>query len=311
MNPWRWIGVFLLAALAAAGCSRQPAPAKGRTVRIVSFSPAITRILFDMGLGEQVVGVTRFCRLPAGVDRPRVGDAMTINAETILAVKPDVIFAQSRPSKFQGVRDVRPDVQIVELTLEELPDVVAAIERIGRVVGRGDLAAQRAAAFAAAIQAVRQQVADRKRPRVLFVMGTDRPTAAGPGTFLADLIVVAGGVNAGQDIPGQARWRPTQIEAIIKAAPDVLICQASDPERGEKVRQYWLKWQDIPAAKARRVHVVTDPGWTIPSTQLAELAGRLARRVHPPEGSVAAETQPASGAASQPASGPAPGGTPR
>ena len=269
-----------LAAAALAGCAK-PAPTSAPAqVRIVSFTPAITQILFDMGLGEQVVGVTRFCKLPAGVERPRLGDAMSLNAEAILAVRPTVIFTQSGTRKFQGVRDIRPDVQVVQVMLESLGDVSAAIDRIGQAVGRADLARTCRATFDAKIQAVRQGVAGRTKPRVLFVMGTDRPTAAGPGTFIADMIVAAGGANAGADVSGAARWRPTHIEAILKAAPDVLICQAFPADRAEEARKYWLKWRDLPAAKAGRVYVVTDDHWTIPSTQLAELAPKLAEMIH-------------------------------
>ena len=96
------VGVML------AGCEKkaQPvrAPAKGR--RIVPFSPALTAIAFDMGLGPNVVGVTRFSQLPDGVHRKQVGDAFNINAGLILSVQPDVIFAQTDEGKFQGGDDI-------------------------------------------------------------------------------------------------------------------------------------------------------------------------------------------------------------
>jgi len=281
--------IFLCALAAAGGCSKPAQPPKGAGPRIVSFSPGITRTLWDMGLGEHVVGVTRFCTLPPGVERPRLGDMLTVNAEAILAVRPTVLFAQTSPSRFQGVRDIDPAVGVVELTMEELKDVPAAIERIGQVVARPKLAARARADFEAKVAAVRRSVAGRPRPRVLFVMGTDRPTAAGPGTFVADMIEAAGGINAGADVSGSTRWRATQIEAVLKAAPDVLICQA-DPAAAPAAGAYWRGWRDLPAAKAGRVHVVTDPRWTIPSPYLAELLGRLAEMIHGP-----AATQPSKG----------------
>jgi iron complex transport system substrate-binding protein len=259
--------------------------------RIVSFSPAITDILFEMGLGEQVVGVTQFCSLPPGVDRPRVGDARAINAEAILTVWPSVIFTQSNPDLFQGVRNIDPDVRIVPITLERLSDIPATILRIGKEVGGEDQAAKKAAAFTAAIDAVRKSVAGKGRPRVMFVMGTDRPTVAGPGNFIADYLDAAGADNAGADIPGPTRWRTTHVEAIIKAAPDVLVCQASAGQPAEAVRQYWLKWPEIPAVRAVRVFVVTDPRWSIPSTRLAELVPKLAELIH--RSAATRPTQPA------------------
>jgi len=254
----------------------------------VSFSPAITQILFDMGLGGQVVGVTRFCRLPAGVERPRVGDAFNISTDAILAVRPDVIFAQTSPEKFKGVRAAKPDVKVIELRLERLSAVPAAIERIGEVVARRDLAAACGAAFAARLEIVRKRAAGRPRPRVLFVMGTDRPTAAGSGNFVHDLIELAGGRNVGAEIPGETRWRRTHIDAIAKVAPDVLICQVLAKGADADARAYWLRWKDLPAAASGRVHVVTEPDWSIPSTRLADLALRLAEMIHSPAREVSA-----------------------
>ena len=284
-RPMRiYMALWALGAAVAVGGASPPATrAGGRAARVVSFSPGITRILFDMGLGGQVVGVTRFCRLDPGVRRPRVGDAFHISTEAILAVRPDVIFAQTSPEKFQGVRAARPDVTVVELRLEELADVPAAIRRIGEVLGRGDLAAPCGAAFRAKLEIVRRRGAGGRRPRVLFVMGTDRPTVAGAGNFIGDLIEAAGGVNAGADIPGVTRWRRTHIDAIARARPDVLICQTSAKGAEADAREYWLQWKDLPAAAAGRVVVVNEPEWSIPGTHLADLGLRLAEMIHPPE----------------------------
>jgi iron complex transport system permease protein len=249
--------------------------------RIVSFSPALTRIIFDMGLGDHVVGVTRLCRLPEDVERVRLGDAYTINAELILSAAPDLILAQTSPDKFRGVVDVDPAVRVVQIKLETLADISAAVEQIGMLTGRGEQAEKARAEFLAALEAVRARVAGRPRPRVIFVIGTDRPIAAGAGNFVADLIETAGGVNAGADIPGRTRWRRTTAEAIVDAAPDILICQNLEKAGSEQVGAYWLKWQDLPAARNRRVYVVDAADWSIPSTRLAELADRLAQVIQP------------------------------
>ena len=268
--------LLMSAPLLAADPPRPDAPRP----RVVSFSPAITEMLFDMGLGDHVVGVTNHCTPPAGQERARIGDAFTVNASVILAAAPDVIFTQVAPVKFKGARDLNPQLQVIGLEIERLADVPAAMMRIGETVGRPDLSEARCTVFNDQIQAVRDRVAGMRRPRVLFVMGTDRPAASGPGTFIGDLIVAAGGVNAGGDIPGSTRWRRTHIDAIVAAAPDVLICQNFEKGASERARKYWLQWRDLPAAATGRVYVVNDPGWTIPSPRLADRASELAWMVH-------------------------------
>ncbi len=277
----RTVAIILPLALSTAA-AQPPGTAPAPRVRIVSFSPAITDILFDMGLGGEVVGVTSHCRPPAGVDRPRVGDALTLNAAVILKARPDVIFTQSDPGKFQAVQDLDPRVRVVQLTLERLADVPRAMERIGQVAGRADLAAAARRRFEQAVDAVRRRVAGRPRPRVLFVMGTERPGVAGSNNFLADLIAAAGGINAGADIPGLQRWPRTHIDAIVGAAPDVVVCQELGRGRQGEARRYWLQWKGLPAARSGRVFVVDDPRWTWPTPRLAELAGELAEMIHGP-----------------------------
>ena len=272
----------LLAASALLTCCSRgagPTTAPAGSKRVVSFSPAITQMMFDMGLGERVVGVTRFCKLPAGAERPRVGDALSFSSEAILAVRPDVIFTQTSAAKFQGVLDVDSHVKVVPMSIESLADIPAAMLEIGQELGCEKVARRKAEAFNQAVHAVEQRVRLLPRKRTIFLMGTDRPTAAGEGTFVADMIAAAGGVNVGAAISGQTIWRPAQIEAVIAVRPEVLICQAS-PGQEEAAKAYWMQWKDIPAATAGQVYVVSDVGWSIPGPHLAKLLPKLATMIH-------------------------------
>ncbi|HUV32900.1 MAG TPA: iron chelate uptake ABC transporter family permease subunit, partial [Devosiaceae bacterium] len=277
--------VLILAVVVAAGVALadEPAPSvrpDAPRPRIVSFAPAITQILFDMGLGDHVVGVTDLCILPEGVKREKVGDALTVNSRSILAVRPDLIVAQIDPSRFGGVLAVDPGVKVVELTIMTISDVAAAIDRIGELCGQPERAMQYRVGFDARIDYVRRKVANLPRPRVMFVMGTERPSAAGAGSFMADLIEIAGGANAGADIaPGE--WISTHLGAIRKAAPDILFCQGTFGRQKADLA-YWQKnAADMPAVRSARVYAVSDRRWSIPSTYTAELALEMARMIHP------------------------------
>ena len=266
-------------------CVVAPAPAAAPEAsvevhpRIVSFTPALTNILFDMNLGHHVVGVTRWCTLPEGVDRPRIGDAQSINAELILSTRPDIIITQSDTARFKGVTDVDPTVQVVPIIIEELPDVAAAIDKIGELTDQVELAQATRAYYEARLDAVRNRVAGRKRMRVLFVMGTTAPSVSRGGTFVHDLIEIGGGINAGLDIPGANAWQRTHIDHIVATQPDVLICQVRESEADEAA-EYWRQWEDLPATRAGNVYVVTDSDWTIPSLKLPQFAGLIAEMTH-------------------------------
>jgi len=103
--------------------------------RVVSFSPAITEMAFDMGLGGRVVGVTNYCQLPDGESRPSIGDQFNITTEAILAVNPTVLLTQSDPSRFAALATVAPEVKIVHVKIESLEDIGRAMETVAAAAG--------------------------------------------------------------------------------------------------------------------------------------------------------------------------------
>ncbi|KKK90310.1 hypothetical protein LCGC14_2724310, partial [marine sediment metagenome] len=193
----------MLSMAAAAGCGKEPAPATAPRPRLVTFSPALTAIVFDMGLGEHVVGVTSYCVLPAGQDRPVVGDRVKLNAEAILSMSPDAVLIQQDAKAFSGVRKVNPKIRIEQFEIERLADITSAIGRIGRITGKEAVAEEFKKGFQARLAAVRAKAKGRARPRVLFVLGYDKPYVAADDNFIHDLIELAGGVNAGAEVVGR------------------------------------------------------------------------------------------------------------
>jgi iron complex transport system substrate-binding protein len=244
----------------------------------VSFSPALTDLLFDMGLGDHVVGVTNYCMLPSGqTDIPAVGDRTRVSAEAILAVKPDVVLIQQNPQDFGAVRNIAPAVRIEHVRLETLLDVAAAVEQVGGIVGRQDLARSQGKAFTDKIEALRRQAGQQPRAKVLFTLGYERPGTGGAGTFVDEMITLAGGLNAAAE-RGYTGWPNLNRENILAMAPEVVVCQVAAGQE-EQGRQYWQSFGDLPAVKSKRVFVVTDRRWTIPSMRSADLAAQLAEMV--------------------------------
>jgi iron complex transport system substrate-binding protein len=246
----------------------------------VSYSPAITEILFDMGLGDHIVGVTGQDILPPGQTRQVVGDRFQVYTESILAAEPELLLIQQDPKDFQATRRMRPQLAIESIRLESLADIATTIDRLGELTRRPDLAVRVKGDFQAALDAVRKRVGGLPRPRVLFTTDYERPFVAAGGTFVHDLIELAGGRNVGVDIPGQTVWRSATVEGILKAAPDVLICQV-EPGREAAAIEYWRKLPGLPAARDKRIYAVADRHWSIPSTRLAGIARQLADMIHP------------------------------
>ena len=271
--------VRLLAALAlllsVVGCRQSASQPDALRPRLVTFSPALTRIVFDMGLGDHVVGVATYSRLPQGVTRPVVGGTLNVRVEPILAVKPDILLLQMDPTAFEPLRRVAPDLRIEHFTIENLQDVAAAMERIGVIVGKPDLGLERKRAFLDKLDAIRKRTASLDPVPTLFVLGYQSPSAPGAGTFIDEMITLAGGRNIlANEFKG---WRKPSLESIVKLAPRVIVCQCKPEDRAEADAY----WKALDLGTPHRVITVTDDDWTLPAGHLADYSADLLNFIHP------------------------------
>jgi ABC-type Fe3+-hydroxamate transport system substrate-binding protein len=268
--------VVLLCVLAA-GCHRPAAP-RAASPRIITFAPHATRIALDLGLADHIVGVTSHCKGIEGMAVAVLGDGFRINAEAAAAVKPDILFHNTDDTDF---RRTLAGVKIVRIENGSLAKLREGIGRMGLLTGHAEQSAALLGRIEAELDAVRQVVAGRSRPRVLFVMGADKPTTVGAGWTLSELIEIAGGTNAAAE-KGLRSWGTINLETVESIGPDVLICQV-DPGAGnvEAAREYWRRWSDIKAVRDGRLIVTDDASLTIEDSRVGLIARKLAAMIHP------------------------------
>jgi iron complex transport system substrate-binding protein len=247
-------------------------------MRVASLAPALTWMLFAMDLGDLVVGVSRYCTLPEGEQRPVLGDALTVSTEAVLAAEPDVLLIQSDAAKYAPLQRLDPDLRVEHFSVETTADIVSAQRRLGALAGHPERGEQHAATLDAGLAELRTQNQGAERPRVLFVMGSEKPGSAGKGSFVHEIIELAGGENAAAELEG---WPTLSLEYVLAAQPDVLICWTS-PQNAERDLERWASLQDLPAARSGRVHVVTETTWTLPTPVLLDHARQLRAWFHPP-----------------------------
>lgn len=273
--------LMLSACMCVSGCSgcrrSKPRPDAPRP-RVISHSPALTEMMFDMGFGDHVVAVTRQCILPEGEERIAVGDLTEVSAEAILAAVPDVILIQQNPKKFDSVLQVSPEIKIEHFDIEEIDQIASAMERIGEIVNKPEVGKRKAEEFRSRLDAVRKRVAGLPKPKVLFVMMSGQGFfIGGEKSFIKGIIELAGGVDAAGEL---RRWAGVNIEHILQMQPEVIICQ-TDPGNEDEAMKYWQGISGLPAVRDGRVYVVTDRHWTIPSMRTAGIAEQAAEFIHP------------------------------
>lgn len=217
-----WLALAGVAFVPVAAADQQPR-------RIVSIGGAVTEIVYALGAGEHLVAVDSTSSYPAAARQlPDVGYMRALAAEPILALAPDLVLAAADAGPPVVLRQLKAaGVGVVTIAEDPSPaGVVAKIHAVAAALGRPQagqrLAARVAAAFAAVRSKVSAVLASHDRPRVLFLLsaGSGSPLAAGTGTSAERIIRLAGGDNA---IRGYRGYKPLAPEALVAAAPDVLL----------------------------------------------------------------------------------------
>jgi iron complex transport system substrate-binding protein len=203
------------------------ARAAGR-LRVVTLGGAVTETVFALGAGATVVG-TDLTSLypPEAAALPRLGYVRQLGAEGVLSLRPDLVLATADAGPPAALEQVMV-AGVALVRLEEARDPQAACARIraiGTALDRGPAAEGMAAAVAQDVARVRGALPPGPAPRVLFLLSAGRaaPMAAGSGTAAAAMIALAGGANA---IRGLRNYRALSAEAVIEAAPDVIVTTA-------------------------------------------------------------------------------------
>jgi iron complex transport system substrate-binding protein len=259
---------------------RIPAPAR----RIVSLAPNLTEIVFALGLGDRLVGVTDFCDFPPEATRiPRVGGVMAPSTERVLELTPDLVLATTvgnREGETLGL--ARLGLPLVVTDPRDLDGVARSFELVGRAASAPEAGARLAAAFRTRLAKVREAVAGRPRPRTLLLVWPDPLVAAGPRSFLTALLEAAGGANAlaGPAAPAVAEQYPRLgIESVLALAPEVIVVAAyrdTGAEAIERLRRY----PQVPAVRDGRIAAIDHTVLVRPGPRLADAAEALARAIH-------------------------------
>ena len=190
--------------------------------RIVSLAPSITENLFSLGVGEKVVGVTSWCDYPAEArTRTVIGDALNLNIELLLSLEPDLVVGDSTlvQSHIESLEALGIPTFIIG------PSTIAEVEQslinLGDVVGAKEKGEELALAMRTRQEELVQRAQRPRAVRVFLEIWNEPLMTVGPGSFMDELIVLAGGQNIAGDSPNP--WPIFSEELVIERDPEVVI----------------------------------------------------------------------------------------
>ena len=254
----------------------------GAMLRIVSLAPNVTSILFALGAGRELVGVSKWCKEVAPVGRrPQVGDCWKMDVREVMRLKPTLLIG-SVPFAPETVANIlKEPVAFLAINPRTLMDIENDIRTLARLVNR-------AAAGETLVRAMRknfEQIAwrakrFRKRPRPrVYCEAWPHPRISSP-PWVNELIEMAGGEAV---VPAGSRVTD---EDVARARPDVIVLAwtAAGVRSKPSSALRNAAWRNVPAVKARRVVVIRDELLNTPGPPLVEGARALFRAIHPEAG---------------------------
>ena len=232
--------------------------------RIISLAPNITEILFAMGLGDNIVGVTSFCDYPEKAKKkPKVGGMSNPSLEAILSLNPDIVVmtTDGNPKEFEErLRSLKIKTFVFKARrLHELPDGI-------RDLGAALDAKERANAIASKIEKAinnpplppfsKGGLGGFEKKKVLFIIWPEPLIVAGRGTAIDDAITILGGENIASK--AKISYPKYSIEEIIHQSPDVILIGKGHMNMNEVSRGLLKRIAIVPAVKNGAVFYVSD-----------------------------------------------------
>jgi iron complex transport system substrate-binding protein len=272
----------VLALMAAPVFAQAPRPEAPRPRRIVSTSPSITETLFALGLGDRVVGVSRYCRFPEPVEKlPKVGTFLKPDVESIARLAPDLVLVHAKADGLEGrLTAVGLRYALVDRGegLAAVYSSITAIADAARVPERGRALV---AKIGKELARMHRAAGDSPHPRVLLIVGRRPGTLSdivgvGRKAYLGELLEIAGGKNVLDD-PALPEYPRISLETVVRLRPDVIIDtgdMGDTPEERERAHRanlaLWRGNSLVSAAGIKRIHAATTDALVVPGPRVTE-----------------------------------------
>ena len=248
--------------------------------RIVSTAPSNTEILFALGLGERVIGVTEYCDYPEeALEKEKIGGFSTVDIERITSLNPDLILASEKT----GIENIEKleelGMTVVVLQPENVDGILHDIRLVGKITGEEARAMELAGDMENRIKKVQENTKNLEKPEVFYVVWHDPLMSAGSGTFISDLIDMAGAVNIAHDMEG---YKAMSLEVVVERDPDIIIIPTGMGE--QPIYDFVVAEErlgDVSAVKNERVYKIDQNIVSRAGPRIVDGLEEIAKFIHP------------------------------
>jgi iron complex transport system substrate-binding protein len=255
--------------------------------RIVCAAPSVTEIVFALGIGERVVGISDFSTFPPEARTvAHIGGLINPNKEKITSLQPDLLIIQGQNESLARFCEEH-QVRFLSIEINTLEDIWTAIHTIGQTLRAEEKASALIQKIKDDLHDIKGRIQNRPLKKVFLTLGhtpgdlTGLMTT-GSGTFLHELVSVAGGKNIFSDASGL--YPQISKESLVKRQPEVIleVIPGGIPEEKLKLlKKDWSQLPMLPAVKSGNIHFLTEDFLLIPGVRIARTVRRFAEIFHP------------------------------
>jgi iron complex transport system substrate-binding protein len=289
------LALLVIAILAIPACAVEVSFSEGKTVvvddlgyktivekppeRIVSLAPSNTEILFALGVGGRILGVTEYCNYPPEAkEKSRIGGYRTVSIEKVVALNPDLVVA-TEGNGIETIEMLRGlGIKTIAFDPKNLDEIMKNIEALGKLTGKEENATELVRFMKDRIEAAKAK--NKTKVRVAHLLWHEPIWVSGNNTFIDEVLRLAGGENVFGDLEG---WKVVGIEDLISRNPEVILVSSGGGMGGEEDLLYeWVisdkRLKDVRAVRDGRVFVVDADIISRPSYRLVYVLDELVEK---------------------------------
>lgn len=247
---------------------------------IVSLAPSITETLFAIRAGEHIAGVTDYCNHPEAAKRKqRVGGIINPSIETIVSLQPDLILLSMEGNVREDFERLTSlNVPVFVSNPRNLAGVYRSINQLGMLTGRNDAAEELVATLRHRADSVVALARTQQQTRLLLIVSLQPLIVTGKGSFLSELITLAGGQNIAGSLT--ATFPTYSREAVVAENPDVIILVSGMGDAASNLISLYPEWSRLNAVKNGRVVQIEADLIARPGPRVVEGLEILHRSIH-------------------------------
>lgn len=290
---WCWIVLFILGLITSLlmqyFCNKSKAPnvaLKEINSKFIFTSPALSEIAFSLGLKDSIVGLGDAClKIHPACKAKNIGKWGSINCETLISTKPDVVFTQgATPSLISFLSS--NNIAFVDIKVESISDIISAIKIIGEECGAPEKSIELVRNINQTLRAIKTDNKLIKGKKVLITIGRQPGQmtsilTSSSATFIGQLFDNMGYINIFKD--GVSRWPVISKEALLSLSPDLIIEIIPEKYNSQKVARMKNDWQQMHSLNAVKndcILYLCNPKSLLPSSSIIEVSKQLATLIN-------------------------------